>query len=77
MTMRYRTRRLLSIVVLLVWLPAYIALSLYIVSLFERPSLWIEIVVYVTLGIAWALPFRKVFRGVGKPDPDAADDAHP
>ena len=28
-------------------------------------------IIYVALGIVWALPFRAVFRGIGKPDPDA------
>jgi hypothetical protein len=49
-----------------------------VVTLFERPSIWLELGVYVGLGILWALPFRAVFRGIGQPDPDAprppADD---
>ena len=68
--MKYRTRRWLSLLVLLIWLPAYIVISLYVVSLFERPSFLLELTIYVVLGIAWALPFRKVFRGVGKEDPE-------
>jgi hypothetical protein len=31
----------------------------------------VEFLVYVGLGIVWALPFKAIFRGVGKADPDA------
>ncbi|MEM7056207.1 MAG: DUF2842 domain-containing protein [Pseudomonadota bacterium] len=68
--MKHRTRKWLSLVLLLLWLPAYIAMSLYVVSLFERPSFLLELAIYVLLGIAWALPFRKIFKGVGREDPE-------
>jgi hypothetical protein len=31
-----------------------------------------ELAVYLALGFLWALPFRFVFRGIGKADPDAS-----
>lgn len=71
MALTYKTRRKLSLLILLVGLPLYIAVALYVVSLFERPSILVELVVYVVLGILWALPFKAVFKGVGQPDPDA------
>ena len=71
MALSYKARRRWSLVVLLVGLPAYIAAAWYILSLFERPSLWVELGVYLVLGIVWALPFKAVFKGVGKEDPDA------
>ena len=71
MALSYKTRRRLSLLILLVGLPVYIATALYVVSLFDRPSLWVEFAVYVGLGILWALPFKAVFKGVGQPDPDA------
>jgi hypothetical protein len=42
-----------------------------LIDLFDRPSFLVELVVYVALGIVWALPFRFIFRGIGQPDPDA------
>ncbi len=76
MALSYKTRRRLSLVVLLLGLPAYIALAWWIMSLFERPSIWVELAVYVALGVVWALPLKAVFKGVGQADPDAsADDA--
>jgi peptidoglycan/LPS O-acetylase OafA/YrhL len=38
MALSYKTRRRLSLLVLVVGLPVYIGLAWYIVSLFERPS---------------------------------------
>lgn len=69
--MTYKSRRRWALVILLIGLPAYIAAAWYTVSLFERPSILVELMVYVALGVIWALPFRFVFKGVGQPDPDA------
>ncbi len=69
--MTYKTRRILSILLLVLGLPAYIALAWWGLSLFDRPSLWVELGIYIVLGIAWAIPFRAVFKGVGQADPDA------
>ncbi|GHF61289.1 DUF2842 domain-containing protein [Seohaeicola zhoushanensis] len=69
MALSYKARRRWSLVILLVGLPLYIGAALYVVSLFDRPPFWVELLVYVVLGVLWALPFRAVFRGVGKEDP--------
>ena len=71
MSLSYKARRRWSLVILLFGLPAYIAAAWYVISLFERPSLGVELGVYLALGIVWALPFKAVFKGVGKADPDA------
>lgn len=76
MALSYKARRRWSLVVLLVGLPAYIAAAWYVMSLFERPPIWLEFLVYVVLGIVWALPFKYLFRGVGQADPDRADQDH-
>jgi predicted MFS family arabinose efflux permease len=72
MTLSYKARRRWSLVLLLVGLPLYIAVALFVVSLFDRPPFWLEFLVYVFLGFLWMLPFKFVFIGVGKPDPDAS-----
>jgi hypothetical protein len=71
MALSYKTRRRLSLLVLIVGLPVYIALAWFILSLFDRPPIAVELIVYVALGIAWAIPLKKVFIGVGQADPDA------
>jgi hypothetical protein len=35
-----------------------------------RFPMLVELVIYVVLGVAWALPFKFVFMGIGKPDPN-------
>lgn len=70
MALSYRTRKRLSLVILIVGLPLYIVAAVTVVNLLDRPPIWLEFMVYVVLGFLWALPFRFVFRGVGQPDPD-------
>lgn len=71
MSLTYKTRRRLSLLILLVGLPLYIVVAVNVVGLFGRPPIWLELLVYLGLGLLWAVPFRAVFRGVGQADPDA------
>jgi len=71
MALSYKARKRWSIFALVVALPLYIVVTVNVVELFDRPSFWVELLIYVVLGIVWALPLKKVFLGVGKPDPDA------
>ena len=64
-------RRSRAWVALLIGLPAYIVAAVTILNWLDRPPLWVELLVYVALGVVWALPFKAVFKGVGKADPDA------
>lgn len=73
MSLSYKTRRRLSLLILVIGLPVYIVVAVNVVALFERPSIWVELAVYVGLGVLWAIPLKSVFRGVGQPDPDAPD----
>ena len=73
MALSYKARRRWSLAILLIGLPVYIVVALNVVSLFDRPPLLVELLVYVVLGVIWALPFKFVFRGVGQPDPDRPD----
>ncbi len=74
MALDYKTRKRLSLLILLVGLPLYIVVALTVVGLFDRPPIWAELLVYVGLGIVWALPFKFVFKGIGQTDPDAPQD---
>ena len=66
----YKARRRLSLLILLVGLPVYIVVAVNLIELFDRPSILVEGIVYVSLGVLWAFPFKYVFRGVGQADPD-------
>ncbi len=71
MSLSWRARRRWALVILLVGLPAYVVGATTLVGLIERPPILLEVAIYVGLGFLWALPFRSVFRGVARPDPDA------
>ena len=70
MALSYKARRRLSLVVLLVWLPLFIVIAVTVMNALPRQPFWLELVIYIVLGIGWALPFKFVFKGVGKADPD-------
>lgn len=71
MALSYKARRRWSLVILLLGLPAYIVAAVTIMNMLDRPPIWLEFLVYVALGVVWALPFRFVFKGIGQVDPDA------
>ncbi|MDZ4089037.1 MAG: DUF2842 domain-containing protein [Tabrizicola sp.] len=70
MALSYKARRRWALVILLIGLPLYVVAAVNVIDLFERPSVLVELTVYVLLGFLWALPFRFVFRGIGQADPD-------
>ncbi|PRY23734.1 uncharacterized protein DUF2842 [Aliiruegeria haliotis] len=76
MALSYKARRRWSLFILVIGMPAYIVLAVTVVNWLERPPILVELLVYVVLGIAWILPFRFIFLGIGKPDPeeDAPED---
>ena len=70
----YKARRRWALIILLVGMPLYIVAAVTVMNWLDRPPLWLELIVYVALGIVWVLPFKFVFRGVGQADPDAGED---
>ena len=74
MAMSYKARRRWSLVVLLIGLPVYIVMAVWLMSFFEtRPHIVVEVLIYLGLGVLWAFPLRAVFKGVGQADPDQRD----
>ena len=73
MALSYKGRRRWSLVILLVGLPLYIAVAIWVVAQFDRPPVLLELGIYILLGLIWAIPLRFVFKGVGQADPDADD----
>ena len=60
-----------SLLILLVGMPAYVVAAVTLVGWMQRPSFLVELGIYVGLGFLWALPFRFVFRGIGQAEPEA------
>ncbi|RJL06757.1 DUF2842 domain-containing protein [Paracoccus aestuarii] len=68
--MQLKTRKRLSILILVVLMPLYVVVAVTLMNWmdarFGRQPFWVELLIYVVLGVLWALPFKAVFRGVGK-----------
>jgi hypothetical protein len=71
MALSYKARRRWALLILVVGMPIYVVAAVTLIGLVDRPSILVELMVYVALGFLWALPFRFVFRGIGQADPDA------
>ncbi|RYH01810.1 DUF2842 domain-containing protein [Salipiger sp. IMCC34102] len=69
-SLSYKTRKRIALLILVLGLPAYIVVAVTIVSTLDRPSILLELAIYVGLGILWAFPFRAIFRGIGQPPPE-------
>ena len=73
MNINYKNRRRISLFLLLVGLPVYVILAINILAFFERPSILLEVLIYLSLGIVWALPFKFIFKGIGQADPERSE----
>ena len=71
MPLSHKARKRWSIFALVVALPLYVVVTVNVVEMFDRPPFLVELMIYMVLGMVWAIPLKKVFLGVGKPDPDA------
>lgn len=74
MALSYRARRRLSLLILLVGMPAYVVIAVSLMNSIARLPIWLEVPAYLILGFGWILPFKSVFTGVGQADPDAKPD---
>jgi hypothetical protein len=74
MTLSWKARRRWALFALLIAMPLYVVVAVNVMELFERPPFLLELLIYVVLGIVWALPLKKLFKGIGQPDPDAAPE---
>lgn len=71
MALSYKARKRWALFVLLVVMPAYVVLAVSLMNSIARLPLWLEVPAYMLLGFGWIVPFKRVFTGVGQPDPDA------
>jgi hypothetical protein len=71
MALSYKARKRWALFILLVGMPVYVVVAISLLGLIARLPLWLEVPAYLVLGFAWILPFKRVFLGVGQPDPDA------
>lgn len=68
--MDLKTRKRLSLLILVLGLPAYVVVAVSLVNWMDgrwgRQPIWIELLVYVGLGLVWILPLKRVFSGIGR-----------
>ena len=74
MALSYKARRRWSLVILVIGLPLYAGLAVNLVAILPELPKAIEFIMYVFLGIAWVVPLKFVFQGIGQADPDADND---
>jgi len=78
MALGYKARKRWSLVVLLIALPAWIVAAVtltdWLRARFDGLPMLVELIVFVVLGVVWVLPLKRVFIGVGQPDPDEGPD---
>ena len=70
MALSYKARKRLSLLALLVGMPAYVVLAVTVMNWLPRLPIWAEVPVYLVLGLAWIIPLKPIFKGIGQPDPD-------
>ncbi|MEJ6478667.1 MAG: putative membrane channel-forming protein YqfA (hemolysin III family) [Paracoccaceae bacterium] len=76
MALTYKARKRWSLVILIIGLPLYIAMAVTVMTLLypdptARAPIWVELGIYIGLGVLWAFPLKFIFKGIGQNDPDA------
>jgi hypothetical protein len=82
MALSHKAKRRWSLFIVIFGVPIYIVMAVTLIDLLRdmmgRPSILIELGVFVVLGVLWAFPLKAVFKGVGQADPNAPpeDEQH-
>lgn len=76
MALSYKARKRLSLAILVLGVPAYIVVCVSLMNWLypdplNKPSIWVELLIYVGMGVLWAIPLKSIFKGIGQADPDA------
>ena len=78
MALGYKARKRWSLVVLLIALPAYIVAAVtltdWLRARYDGMPMLVELIVFVVHGVVWIVPLKRIFIGVGQPDPDERQD---
>ena len=74
MALSYKARKRWSLIILVIGLPLYAGLVVNLIAILPALPKVLELIMYVFLGIAWIIPLKYVFLGIGQADPDADND---
>ncbi|MEM1420857.1 MAG: DUF2842 domain-containing protein [Pseudomonadota bacterium] len=68
-----RRRRVLWLtLLLLVGLPLYLIVASFLVAALPRPHWFLEMIIYVLLGLVWAFPLKRLVIGAGRAAPPSS-----
>ncbi|WP_421749600.1 DUF2842 domain-containing protein [Cognatishimia sp.] len=77
MALSHKAKKRWAIIILVIGLPIYMilasVLATAVLGWLGRPSILLELVIYVALGVLWVFPLKNVFMGVGQAGPDDED----
>tara|TARA_Y100000991_G_C21762904_1_gene259548 strand:+ start:305 stop:505 length:201 start_codon:yes stop_codon:yes gene_type:complete len=59
-----KLRKKIAYLILFIFLPIYIIVAVSIMNYVGQLNIWIELIIYVLLGILWIFPFKFVFKGL-------------
>ena len=80
MALSHKARRRWAMFILVIGLPIYMlvasVLATSVLRWMGHPSILLELLIYVALGVLWVFPLKSIFMGVGQADPneDGQDD---
>ena len=57
-------RKKIAYLILFFFLPIYIIAAVSIMNYVGQLNIWVELIIYVLLGILWIFPFKFVFKGL-------------
>jgi len=57
-------RKKLAYLILFFFLPVYIIVAVSIMNYLGQLNMWIELIIYVLLGVLWIFPFKFIFKGL-------------
>lgn len=74
MALSHKAKKRWAIIILVIGLPVYMilasVLATTVLGWLGRPSILLELFIYVALGVLWVFPLKRVFMGVGQAGPD-------
>ena len=70
MKITYKTRRVLSLLILLIGLPLYAVCVVTGMTVLINLPKFIEFIIYLFFGVVWVFPLKFIFRGVGQSEPE-------
>lgn len=63
-----RLRKLIGMIVLIVWMTIYTLIAAALLSLIPPISFWLQLACYILAGVAWVIPVKYLLNWMQAPD---------